>query len=79
MKKPHKDYFIFEIEKLECHLAHVHILEGNEYRATINEAMRSHQKYGNIRLRTYYFETYSESSSIQIKPQRWLGERQLSM
>ena len=28
MKKPHKDYFIFEIEKLECHLAHVQILEG---------------------------------------------------
>ena len=41
--------------------------------------MISRQPSGYIRVRKYYAEKYSESTSVQIQSQHWGGKLQLSM
>ena len=41
--------------------------------------MRSCQTYGDIRIRKYYAEKCSESTSLQIQPQHWGDQLKLRM
>ena len=42
-------------------------------------AIKSHQKYGDIIVTKHYSKKYSDSISLQIQSQYWVGERKLSM
>ena len=74
-----KDYYIPAIEKLSFHLERVQILGGNECVTTRKEAMKSHKIYIDIREIKYYAGKYSESTSLKIQYQHWVGKRQLFM
>ena len=51
----------------------------NECEATIKYTMESYQSYGDILVRKYYAEKYSESIYLQIQSQHWGGECQPPM
>ena len=58
---------------------YVNFIGKNECGPKIKEAMRPRYVYGYIRARNCYSGKYSETTSLQIKPQHWGVERQISM